>query len=146
MYQFSLEPVLQHRITVEEKLQKELADIQYQQMQMREQEQCMEERRQRLFEDMRRKQMEGLTVSESLTYSDFCSVMNVEIELLKIQLRQLDKKVHDKRKELLEAVKNRKILDKLKERQTLVYQTMLQKQEQDFIDEMATNAFYRNRG
>ena len=146
MYQFSLEPVLQHRITIEERVQKELADIQQQELKIRRREEHLEQRRQRLFDDIRRRQETGLTISEGLTYADFSAALHLEIELLKVQLRQLEKKVHDKRQELLEAVKNRKILDKLKERQQRNYQAMLQKKEQNFLDEMATTTFHRNKG
>lgn len=143
MYQFSLEPVLQHRLTIEENLQRELADIQQHQLRMRRQEDELEQQRQKLYAEIRQRHKFGITISEGLTFADFSTALNLEIELLKVELQQLERKVEKKRQELLEAVKNRKILDKLKERQTIAYQGRLQKKEQDFLDEMGMNAFYR---
>ncbi|MCC6445225.1 MAG: flagellar export protein FliJ [Armatimonadetes bacterium] len=62
------------------------------------------------------------------------SVIAVQTE----RVRALAEATEEKRKSFVEALKNRKVMDKMKEHERLEYLSFIQKVEQNFLDEIAT--------
>ena len=143
MFRFRLETVLTQRRHVEETFQKELADARQElsaaQAVLRE----TKDTRRQCTREMRRKQRDRFRADDMLLYYPYLERLKQEIELHVKRVAAAERKVVQKRQALLEAMKKRKILDKLKEKQ---FQTHLKAEagrEQRFTDESAARRHSR---
>ncbi len=142
-YRFNLEPVLNHRRLVEETLQKDLAILKISLIDENERLITYEESRVKLLEELQQIQKEGTTTSDILLYLPFIEQVSKDIERQKKRVLELENKVEQNRKDLLEATKKKKSLQKLKEKAFKTYNQKLIKNEQDFLNEVAISQFNR---
>jgi len=142
-YRFNLEPVLNHRRLVEETLQKDLAILKISLIDENERLITYEKSRVQLLEELQQIQKEGTTTSDILLYLPFTEQVSKDIERQKKRVLELEKKVEQNLKDLLEATKNKKALQKLKEKAFKTYNQKLIKNEQDFLNEVAVSQFNR---
>ena len=142
-YRFNLEPVLNHRRLVEETLQKDLAILKISLIDENERLITYEESRVKLLEELQQIQKEGTTTSDILLYLPFIEQVSKDIERQKKKVFELEIKVEQNRKDLLEATKKKKALQKLKEKAFKAYNQKLIKNEQDFLNEVAVSQFNR---
>jgi len=143
MYRFNLEPVLNHRRLVEETLQKDLAISKISLIDETERLITYEKNRVQLLEELQQIQKEGTTTSDILLYLPFIEQVSKDIERQKKRVLELEKQVEQNLKDLLEATKNKKALQKLKEKAFKTYNQKLIKNEQDFLNEVAVSQFNR---
>ena len=143
MYRFNLEPVLNHRRLVEETLQKDLAISKISLIDETERLITYEKNRDQLLEELQQIQKEGTTTSDILLYLPFIEQVSKDIERQKKRVLELEKQVEQNLKDLLEATKNKKALQKLKEKAFKTYNQKLIKNEQDFLNEVAVSQFNR---
>jgi len=141
MFTFRLEPVLKHRKHQEEMLQKELSLLQRKTEQERSALKRCFEKLGRLMNEVQCLQQEGVTISEQILYCDCIEHQKLKIDLLKKEIVKMETQIDIKRKELMEAVKNHKILEKLKEKKNFVYIEDMLKTEQKLLDEAAVCRF-----
>ncbi len=142
-YRFNLEPVLNHRRLVEETLQKDLAILKISFIDENERLITYEESRVKLLEELQQIQKEGTTTSDILLYLPFIEQVSKDIETQKKKVFELEIKVEQNRKDLLEATKKKKALQKLKEKAFKAYNQKLIKNEQDFLNEVSVTQFNR---
>jgi len=142
-YRFNLEPVLNHRRLVEETLQKDLAILKISFIDENEKLITYEESRVKLLEELQQIQKEGTTTSDILLYLPFIEQVSKDIERQKKRVFELEKQVEQNRKDLLEATKKKKALQKLKEKAFKAYNQKLIKNEQDFLNEVSVTQFNR---
>jgi flagellar FliJ protein len=137
MFRFRLESILTQRRHIEETFQKELAEASQElaaaQAVLREikgtHRQCMR--------DMRRKQRGRFRADDILLYYSYLERLKQDIELHMKRIVAAERNVAQKRLALLEAMKKRKILDKLKEKQLQAHLTAEAGRERRFADESA---------
>jgi flagellar FliJ protein len=143
MFRFRLETILTQRRHVEESFQKELAEARQElaavQADLRE----SKGRRQQCLRDMRRKQRDHFRADDMLLYYPYLERLKQEIERHMKAAAAAERKVTQKRQALLEAVKRRKIIDKLKEKQLQAYLKTEAGREQRFADEAAAQKHAR---
>ncbi|MBL0732503.1 MAG: flagellar export protein FliJ [Desulfosarcina sp.] len=144
MYQFSLEALLSHRKSIEESLQKELADLQRLLQEEMNRKMDFEKEREKVMTELERKRSTGITAGDHLIYHDFVQRLASNIDQQDQRLFEVGKKIENKRIVLLEAVKNRKALEKLKEKGLEAYARKIAQKEQFFINEVAVNNFARS--
>lgn len=144
MYYFSLESLLSHRKSIEESVQKELADLQRLLHEEMNKEMNFKKEREKVMNELEQKISTGITAGDNLTYHNFIHRLAVNINQQDQRLLELKKEIENKRINLLEAVKNRKALEKLKEKRLKTYTRRLAQKEQYFINEVAVNNFARN--
>jgi flagellar FliJ protein len=143
MFRFRLETILTQRRHVEETSQKELAEASQElaaaQAALRETKgihrQCMR--------DMRRKQRGRFRADDMLLYYPYLERLKQDIELHMRRIAAAERNVAQKRQALLEAMKKRKILDKLKEKQLQAHLTAEAGRERRFADESAAQQHAR---
>ena len=99
--------------------------------------------RNNLLVKLQQKQRESITVSENLLYLDFLVRLASDLDKQRDRVRDVEKKFDRKRDDLIAAMKERKTLEKLKEKQLKAYQHKLMKNEQDFMNEAGINMFNR---
>lgn len=143
MYKFPLQPVLNHRKIVEEDLQKELAVLRKVVADEKQRLKTFKKTKNNLTGEMKQKQREGITISEMLMYLHFLDCLSRDLEKQKEIVLEVERKYEGKREGVIEAMKNRKILGRLKEKQEKAYKYELIRNEQNFFNELSTNRFTR---
>ncbi len=141
MYQFSLEALLSHRKTIEESLQKELADLQRLRQEKINKRANFEKKREKIMIELEEKNGTGITAGYNIVYHNFIQRLNAGIDQQNQGLFEIGKEIENKRINLLDAAKNRKALEKLKEKRLQAYIRKLSHKEQLFMDEVAVNNF-----
>ena len=143
MYKFSLEPVLKYRKLLEEDLQKDFAVLKRQLFNERERLSNFEQVRDKFSGELQQKQVKSISVSDILLYTDYLQEVSREIEKQSEKILEAEKSVDQKREELVGAMKNRKIIDRLREKGLKTHVQELSKKEQDLMNEAAINVFNR---
>lgn len=143
MYNFTLQSLLNHRKFIEETLQKELALFKRSLIDEKKKLKDYEKVRNSLLVKLQQKQRESITVSENLLYLDFLVRMGSDLDKQRDRVLDIEKKIDRKRADLIEAMKAKKTLEKLKEKQLNEYNHKLMKNEQDFMNEAGINIFNR---
>ena len=141
MYKFSLEPVLKYRKLLEEDLQKDFAILKRQLLDEKVRLSNFEQVRDRFRGELQQKQMKNFNVSDILLYTDFLQEVSKEIEKQSKKILEAEKRVDQKREELVGAMKNRKIIDRLREKGLKAHVQELSKKEQGLMNEAAINIF-----
>ena len=144
MYKFTLQSLLNHREFIEETFQKELTQFKillaYEKKKLKNYEKNMD----RLIVKLQQKQKEGITVYENSLYFNFLIRSEKELDKQRDIVLDFKRKFDQKRNDLIEAMKGRKTLEKLKENRLKAYNYKLMKNEQDFLNETSINMFNRN--
>jgi len=141
MYKFSLKAVLNHRRFIEEKLQKELAQLKEIFGNERKRLSDLKRARRIFSKELQDKQREIITIAETLLHVRFIEQLSTREGLQKQKVLNAEKEVEQKREDLIEAMKNRKALEKLKEKGWETYKHNMMRKEQDFMNEMAAVRF-----
>ena len=143
MYQFKLEALLNHRRHQEEICQKDLARFQQkladEQQSLRRTKQL---KRKKILE-LRIRQNDSINVSDMILYINFIVRLSKKIDEQCASMREADRKVNQKRNELIGLMKTRKTLEKLREKDWLTYQKKMMQDERKFMDEVATSRHIR---
>ncbi len=145
MYKFPLGTVLNHRKFLEENIQKEFGILKRLLVDERKKLADIRNASKKCSKELRQKQQKSLTVSENLIYVQFIEQLSRNFDKQKVRVIETEQDVEKKRVDLVEAMKNRKALEKLKEKGFEEYRKNLMKQEQNFMNEMASVRFQRNK-
>lgn len=140
-YQFKLEALRRYRIFQEEAQQKMLSEIQRRLDEACSVLECYRENRRRTEIEMHQRQQCNPTGSQVTIYIRYLQRLVHAIDHQKSQVADLQRKVDQARNALLEAVKKRKSLDKLKENGMKEYLAELDADELKFINEIAINRY-----
>ena len=143
MYKFSLESLLGHRKSIEESFQKELADLQRLLQEEMNKKMNFEKEREKNMTELNQNASKGITAGDNLIYHNFIQRLAANIDQQDQRVFAVKKKIENKRMVLLEAVKNKKALEKLKEKGLEAFVRKLAKKEELFINEVAVNNFAR---
>ncbi len=141
MYRFSLETVLSHRKHIEEALQKAFVKTKNELFMAEEKLAGLEEIRKRNLVELQEKQRDGTTVSGIMLYENYIKQVSIELEQQNHRVIELEDHVRQKRSELIEAMKRRKTLDRLKEKEWETYRNELEGKERLFMSEIAISGF-----
>ena len=137
-FQFSLETVLRYKEQVLESLQNEYAAAA---QRVREQGALLrqtEGRYRDLNQEFRTAAEEGITIADAMGYETGLRVLEKEIQAQEKRLRQLQEEAEEKRLKMVAARQETASLEKLRDHKLEDYQKMVQKQEEQFIDELVS--------
>jgi len=137
MYTFNLEPLLNHRRYQEEILQKELADNKKNLVKQQHKLQDIKQSRRHYSKALHQRQKKDGTVSDLIMYFRYIERLSTELDHQMRQVELAKKRVTQKRRELVEVMKKRKTLEKLKEKGFKDFQQQMQKIERNLMDEVA---------
>ena len=141
MYKFSLEPVLKYRKLLEEDIQKDFAVLKRQLLDEKVRLSNFEQVRDRFSGELQQKQVKSISVSDILLYTDYLQEVSKEIKKQSKRILEAEKSVDQKREELVGAMKNRKIIDRLREKGLKAHALEVSKKEQNLMNEAAINVF-----
>jgi len=141
MYKFKLESLLHHRRYQEEILQKELADLKIRLDAEKQKLRALRQKKRRHLLQLQKKQSDGRLAFEIKLYIDFLATLATEIDAQTQNVLKALRHFNQKRQELIEALKKRKTLDRLKEKGSQAYQQEQLKKERHIMDEIASHQF-----
>jgi flagellar FliJ protein len=143
MYKFILEPVLNQRKSVEEIMQKELAVLKKLLVDEKKMLAVFKKAENNALKGLQQKKTKSIPVFDILLYVRFIEKLSRDIEKQEERVLDVEKRFDEKREDLIEAIKKRKVIEKLKEKSFKLYQQEITKKEQDFMNEVAINQFNR---
>lgn len=145
MYHFNLEPLLRHRKFIEESKQKDVSliqrDLDYELKILAN----LKEKQVHLLHEIRVRQTSGMHPNEYCMYRTFTYRLSKEIETQQKTVEMYKDKLNMARLELLNAVKERKTIEKLKEKKKKDFMQKIRKKEQILLNEAAVIQFNRNK-
>ena len=140
-FEFSLQSVLNLKDQEEQMIQKELARLKAKYQEVKEELDYVRERKGNWTKRLEQESKEGVELATFRKYKKYIEHLDDKIEELKLRLNHWAEKVNECQKELLEKVKERKSLSKLKERRYEEYWQKFLREEQKLNDELAINNF-----
>ncbi|MGD9269025.1 MAG: flagellar export protein FliJ [Desulfobacterales bacterium] len=141
MYHFKLEPLLNHRRYQEEILQKELAGVkkrlQSEQAQLR----VLKKKKRQTLQLLHARQKQGGAAAELKLCVDFIDHLSAEMKTQREKIMQTQRQFDSIHQALLAAMKKRKTLEKLKEKDRRAYEQSQMKKERHLLDDVAGHQF-----
>lgn len=145
MFHFRFETLLNARRHAEECLQKELSEAQ---RTLADEQSVLKEKkktRRQCLQEQRRKQRQGFRGPDMLLFQGYLQRLERDIDAQQRRVASAERKTGQKRQALIEAVKKRKILERLKEKDQESHRRALAEAERKFIDEVAARNFSSER-
>ena len=143
MYRFKLEALLNHRRHQEEQCQRELAEARKElAAEQEKRDRCIKEKSENALK-LQSKQKNSALVSDILLYVNYIRQLSIKIEDHQHRVQKANMKVNQVRNELIDIVKKRKTLEKLKEKGQLAYQQKMLQDERKLMDEIAATRHVR---
>jgi flagellar protein FliJ len=145
MYQFKLEPLLNHQRFIEDQLQKALAQIREK---LDEENALLEQllrKERKMTAQLKEKQRETLSSDDLILYRHYFDRLRQDVARQRKRTRETERCFRVKQEELLEVVKKREILERLKEKGLTAYQEKLLRKEQADLNEAALRIYNRKR-
>jgi flagellar protein FliJ len=136
-FQFKLEAVLTVRKNIEEKIQLKLAREQMMLQNHLLRHADLQQKRRQFSEDMEERKKKPILGSVFLYYMEAMRVQELQLRMLQNTIAAQQKIVEKVRAELVEAMKKRKIINMLREKEFQQYQLEARRKEQNESDEQA---------
>ncbi len=143
MFKFKLQSVLEYRINVEEKVQGEFSDANRRLEEQKSVLTALIAERESLMNDLRNMQKGAMKADDITTMIAYVENIREKEKNQKEVIQQAGQQVEAKRLELVEAVKNRKVMENLRDKHAAEYLKNLSEMEQKSSDEMAVLKFGR---
>ncbi len=137
MKPFKMESVLKYRRQLEDVAQQELHREKAEEARVLQQVFTARQELASLYSNLQTERKQGTTVDRLRLFENKISMVHENITQLESDLEKQRQKVTDKTELLLKACKERKVLEKLRERQNNVYRKYLDKKETTMLDEIA---------
>lgn len=144
-FKFKLETVLKVKIRVEELRQKELKEAEVRREQARRQLIQRQEEVQATVANYREQFQASIDLNKANDYHRFLLWLNKQVELAMQRLEQCEQEVRERRLKLMEATREKKVLEKLKEKAYEEYKAEELREEIKFLDELGTGQFFRQK-
>ena len=143
MYRFNLQVLLDYRKRIEEGFQIELSLIQRELENARQALLSSQQEKTHYEEELAEREAREVNLQESILYRDYLRGIRKKIQEQRDRVASIKIKFDKKQEELLAATKNRKVLEKVKEKHAKEFMEELQKQERAFVDEVGIRRYQR---
>ena len=137
-FQFRLDTVLNYKQQVLDSLQNEYSLLLQQVQQQKDLLNQSQKKYTDLNQEFRQVEAEGITIAEALRYENGLRFLEQEIQKEEKLLQQYQNRAEEKRLQVVAARQDMMSLEKLKDKKRRDYQKDLQKQEEQFMDELAS--------
>ncbi len=142
-FRFRFEPMLKVKEHREKERQRELAETLTKVQDQKASLMKMDTKRLNTMEHHRSKLVGRVSMAEALVCSRYLLRLKRERMASSELLRGMEREAESRRQKLVEAARERKVYDLLKEKQQMRHRQGLDKDEQKALDEVATNNFRR---
>lgn len=143
MFKFKLQSILEYRVNIEEKILNEFSDLKRDLEEKRAVLKALVTERESLMNDLRNMQSVTMRVDDIAALVAYVENIRMKEKEQKNILHQAKEKVEKKRQELMEAVRNRKVMENLRDKHAAEYQKNFNELEQKNSDEMSMLKFGR---
>ena len=143
MYRFNLQVLLDYRKRIEEGFQIELSLIQRELENARQELLSSQQEKTHYEEELAERESREVNLHESILYRDYLRGIRKKIEEQRGRVATIKIKFDKKQEELLAATKNRKVLEKVKEKHAKEFIQELEKKERAFVDEVGIRRYQR---
>lgn len=143
MYRFNLQVLLDYRKRIEEGFQIELSLIQRELENARQELLSSQQEKTHYEEELAERESREVNLHESILYRDYLRGIRKKIEEQRGRVATIKIKFDKKQEELLTATKNRKVLEKVKEKHANEFIQELEKKERAFVDEVGIRRYQR---
>lgn len=145
-FKFKLQSILDYKQQIEDEEKEKLAKLMQEEQKAKEYLETLKQNREREVFNLKEKQQEGtLNIDELKLIHNHIQYLGVQIENQKIKISNLQKKIEEQRQKLMEATKERKSYEKLKEKQQERFLQEIETEERKMIDELATTRHIRRQ-
>lgn len=134
---FKLQSVLNYRQTLADQAQQRLTSSLLRKSQLEAELVQLQEHFQQLDLQLQEKQQAGLSIAEIDLYEAQISHHRRQIQSLQQQMAPLDRQISAERQELMNAARDKQVMDKLKEQQEAEYLQELARKEREMLDEIS---------
>lgn len=143
MYKFNLQVLLDYRTRIEEGLQLELSHFQRELDNVKQLFFSYQKEKSYYEEELVKKEEKEIDLEEGLLYRDYLRGMRIRIGEQRELVAKAKIDFEKKQKELLEATKKKKVLEKVKEKDWKRFMVALERKERIMIDEMGIRRYQR---
>ncbi|NOY13970.1 MAG: flagellar export protein FliJ [Deltaproteobacteria bacterium] len=134
---FKLQSVLNYRRSLEDQAQQLLATSLQHKGELVAELECRRTALKQYDRELKRRQQEGLTVAEIDIFETQIHHCRRLMEQLQQELERLERQIISERKELLNAARDKQVMEKLKDRQEAEYRKELSRKEREILDEIS---------
>ncbi len=143
MYKFNLQVLLDYRTRIEEGLQIELSQFRRELDSAKQLFFSYQIKKSYYEDELVKKEEKEIDLEEGLLYRDYLRGMSIRIGEQRELVAKAKIAFEKKQKELLEAAKKRKVLEKVKEKDWKRFMAALERKERIMIDEMGIRRYQR---
>lgn len=144
MYKFDLQSLLNHRRYQEEVLQKELSESRKRLVDEQKKLRLIKAKKREYAHTLQHRQKENGTVSDLILYLRYLDRLAKELDRQQQKVVLAEKQFNQKRNALIEIMKKRKMLEKLRERGWKAYEQQMLRNDRKLMDEVAAKQFSTN--
>lgn len=141
MFKFNLEPVLSLKQKIEDSKKRELGEATTYKERVDSEKQLLIQSKLEALSEAKNQGNSTINIASMKAFNQYSQYMDYAIEDKNKELIEAQKMVDEKRSALLEAVKDRKILDNLKAIQREIFNEEEKREEQRILDDMVTYRF-----
>lgn len=142
MKPFKLQTVLNFRQILEDRAKQKLFQVKKKVAYLEEEKDHQEKFIQQLSKELELKKQQGIIAQEIILYQNHIKMKQNQIGQLELDLKEAYQEVLEREKALLEASRDKKLFEKLKETQNERYEQYIQFEETKELDEIAV-LFYK---
>jgi flagellar FliJ protein len=142
---FRFETILRLNKKKEDLLQKGMGQINVHYQRQKDQQQFMQDATAVSKDELNQKKRSGVSVETMILYDNFARGTQTHIEKQNKIISEINTKLEAKREEVVEAMRKRRTMEILKERDMLKERKVRERKETAILDEVASNLWMRNK-
>ncbi len=137
MKPFSLENVLQHRIRLEDIAQGKFANAKEMVETIRQRRHAEQQKLAALLQEIEHMQQQGIEITALIRYQDHIGRLEENIAAIEKNLKEKENLLQQTHENLLKKMRDRQVMERLKEKQNREWKKFLDKKEAMMLDEIA---------
>ena len=141
---FRFETILRLNKKKEDLLQRGMGQINVHYQRQKDQQQFMQDATAVSKDELNQKKRSGVSVETMILYDNFARGTQTHIEKQNKIISEINTKLEAKREEVVEAMRKRRTMEILKERDMLKERKVRERKETAILDEVASNLWMRN--
>jgi flagellar protein FliJ len=135
-FRFNLATLLRHRVSLEEKERVELSNVRYRHQTQQNHHKSLQSKLRETLVELTEKRTASTDHQELTWYYLYIDRLHLEIKQSGRKLAQLEQELEKQRTRVIEATKNRKVLDTLKVKKEKEHNLTMDRMEQKAIDDL----------
>jgi len=140
---FRFETILRINKKKEDLLQRDMGQINVHYQRQQDRQQFMQDATEASKDELNQKKRSGVNVETMILYDNFARGTRIQIERQGKIISEINTKLEAKREEVIEAMRKRRTMEILKERDMLKERKVRERKETAILDEVASNLWMR---